>query len=182
MVDQFLDHLFNQYQKNPSEFAFNPELHKYVGQNYAPSGKGFNQQKHLELLRLIAFEIEKKSNTPQYLDFLKALLFSLLEEPGISHQHTISRKKTPSLYAKLNQMESLYSPYSPLKADGIPYLFKDPQRDLSISNSQLHALTTALDSYPNLIPKQNLEHSYNKTYKRKRTSSPRPSHSPSKKK
>jgi hypothetical protein len=66
---QILEYLFNEYRKNP-DFASDPIIHQYINQNYAPSTTGFNKNKHLELLRLIAFEIEKKSNTPQYLEFL----------------------------------------------------------------------------------------------------------------
>ncbi len=136
---QILDYLFDQYKKNP-DFASEPLIHQFINQNYAPPHTGFNQKKHLELLRLIAFQIEKKSNTPQYLEFLKTLFFSLLEEPGISHQHTLSRQTHPALYKKLNEIDSIYSPYSN------SFLFNDPQRGLSISNTQLHQLTEILET------------------------------------
>jgi hypothetical protein len=173
---QILEYLFNEYRKNP-DFASDPIIHQYINQNYAPSTTGFNKNKHLELLRLIAFEIEKKSNTPQYLEFLKTLLFSLLEEPGISHQHTLSRKTNPALYSKLNQIEPLYSPYSSLKDNNKSFLFKDPQRDLSISNTQLHQFAEILQNNPNLISHQQKDSPKKFTYKRKRES---PNNSPNK--
>ena len=173
---QILEYLFNEYRKNP-DFASDPIIHQYINQNYAPPTTGFNKNKHLELLRLIAFEIEKKSNTPQYLEFLKTLLFSLLEEPGISHQHTLSRKTNPALYSKLNQIEPLYSPYSSFKDNNKSFLFKDPQRDLSISNTQLHQFAEILQNNPNLISHQQKDSPKKFTYKRKRDS---PNNSPNK--
>ena len=164
---QILDYLYGEYLTNP-KFQDDPEIHKYISKNYSSPDEGFNKKKHLELLRLIAFQIEKKSNSPEYIDFLKTLLFTLLEEPGLSHQHTIFSKQNPALYSKLNELES----YSSFLNDDKGFIFKDPDRDLSISNTQLHRLAEIFENNPHAS--DSVIAARNSSYKRKRSS---PSHS-----
>ena len=94
-----------------------------------------NYKKHYELLRLIIYECYKyyRSNSKNYIEFIKDILWILLEQEGISLAHKVYSHKDPKLYSLLSK---------PLLID----IFNDETDNLiKISNTSVHDLLSNIN-------------------------------------
>ena len=134
---------YNQYNKN-SNFSFendNIQLSEKLYKEDLNNGV-LKNTKHYELLRLIInYIIEYEDNT-DYLLFLQSLLFSLLEENGISLIYQVPRNS--DLNNKLFKLDREYRHYSSKDENGKYRLFYHPGKGTSISNTQIYFLIKAI--------------------------------------
>ena len=74
--------MYNEYKNDKEGWTSNPNLVlKAINKYYS------NDEEHYKLLRLIIYRLDEQKYNEQYLDFLKTLLFTLLEENAISLIH-----------------------------------------------------------------------------------------------
>lgn len=122
----FLDTLYNDYfLKDKNNWNFDPRVHKYVRDNlsFITDHDNKNVRKHYELLRFIIYQLCRHQNDEEYLDFLKATLFTLLEENGISLEHILNNKE------KLHSLLSIPELYDS---------FDHGDGTIRISNTKIH--------------------------------------------
>tara|TARA_Y100000385_G_C13105340_1_gene647246 strand:- start:235 stop:783 length:549 start_codon:yes stop_codon:yes gene_type:complete len=78
----FLSDMYNEYKNDKEGWTSNPNVVlKAINKYYS------NDEEHYKLLRLITYRLDEQNYNEQYLDFLKTLLFTLLEENAISLIH-----------------------------------------------------------------------------------------------
>ena len=139
----YLNYMYNEYKKNPDWFSdinnvnLSTELYKEDLNN-----NKLSDTKHFELLRLIINYIIDHENNIHYLLFLKSLLFSLLEENGISLIYTVPSHT--DLNNKLFKLDRLYRHYAPKDEKGENRLFYHPGKGITISNTQIYFLIDAI--------------------------------------
>jgi len=91
---KFLDELYNNYYlKNKDEWTSQYDTHNYVIKNLSFMNNPGNVKKHYELLRYIIYQLCSHKNDNAYLNFLKEMFFTLLEENAISLEHVVSNKE-----------------------------------------------------------------------------------------
>lgn len=90
----FLLELYNNYYlKNKTEWTTQVDTHNYVIKNLSFMKNKNNIRKHYELLRYIIYKLCSHKNDVDYLEFLKEMFFTLLEENAISLEHLVSNKE-----------------------------------------------------------------------------------------
>ena len=121
----FLSDMYNEYKNDKEGWTSNPNIVlKAINKYYA------NDEEHYKLLRLIIYRLDEQNYNEQYLDFLKTLLFTLLEENAISLIH----KEGNNSKTYFNQgFKNILKKY--------PEIFI-PDNNYSISNTQVTQLIT----------------------------------------
>jgi hypothetical protein len=89
-----------------------------------------NVKKHYELMRYIIYQLCSHKNDDAYLNFLKQILFTLLEENAISLEHVVSNKE--NLHSLLSIPE-LYQ------------IFDHGDGTIRISNTKVHQFVELLE-------------------------------------
>ena len=91
---KFLDELYkNYYLENKDEWTFQTNTNNYVINNLSFINDSKNVRKHYELLRYIIYQLCSNKNDKDYLNFLKQMVFTLLEENAISLEHVVTNKE-----------------------------------------------------------------------------------------
>ena len=106
---KFLDKLYNNYYlKNKDEWEFQYDTHNYVIKNLSFMNNSDNVKKHYELMRYIIYQLCSYKNDNDYLNFLKQLFFTLLEENAISLEHVVSNKENLHFLLSIPELNSIF--------------------------------------------------------------------------
>ena len=106
---KFLDELYNNYYlKNKDEWTTQYDTHNYVIKNLTFMNNPDNVKKHYELLRYIIYQLCSHKNDDDYLNFLKQMFFTLLEENAISLEHVVSNKENLHSLLSIPQLNSIF--------------------------------------------------------------------------
>lgn len=105
----FLDELYNNYYlKNKDEWTTQYDTHNYVIKNLSFMNNPGNVKKHYELLRYIIYQLCSHKNDNAYLNFLKEMFFTLLEENAISLEHVVSNKENLHSLLSIPELNSIF--------------------------------------------------------------------------
>jgi len=128
---KFLNQLYNNYYlKNKDEWITQLETHEYVIKNLSFMNNDNNERKHYELLRYIIYQLCNYKNDKDYLNFLKQMFFTLLEENAISLDHVVTNKE--NLHYLLSIPELISS-------------FDNDDGTIRISNTKVHQFVELIE-------------------------------------
>lgn len=106
---KFLDELYNNYYlKNKDEWTNQYDTHNYVIKNLSFMNNPGNVRKHYELLRYIIYQLCSHKNNNDYLNFLKQMFFTLLEENAISLEHVVSNKENLNSLLSIPELNIIF--------------------------------------------------------------------------
>ena len=106
---KFLDELYNNYYlKNKDEWTTQYDTHNYVIKNLSFMNNPDNVKKHYELMRYIIYQLCSHKNDDAYLNFLKQMFFTLLEENAISLEHVVSNKENLHSLLSIPELNSIF--------------------------------------------------------------------------
>jgi hypothetical protein len=106
---KFLNQLYNNYYlKNKDEWITQLETHEYVIKNLSFMNNDSNERKHYELLRYIIYQLCNYKNDKDYLNFLKQMFFTLLEENAISLDHVVTNKENLHYLLSIPELISIF--------------------------------------------------------------------------
>lgn len=128
---KFLNRLYNNYYlKNKDEWITQLETHEYVIKNLSFMNNDSNERKHYELLRYIIYQLCNYKNDKDYLNFLKQMFFTLLEENAISLEHVVTNKENLHYLLSIPELISIFD-----NGDGT----------IRISNTKVHQFVELLE-------------------------------------
>lgn len=106
---KFLDELYNNYYlKNKDEWTTQYDTHNYVIKNLSFMNNPDNVKKHYELMRYIIYQLCSHKNDDAYLNFLKEMFFTLLEENAISLEHIVSNKENLHSLLSIPELNNIF--------------------------------------------------------------------------
>ena len=106
---KFLDELYNDYYlKNKDNWITQYDTHNYINKNLSFMDNPKNERKHYELLRYIIYQLCSHKNDNDYLNFLKHMFFTLLEENAISLEHVVSNKEKLHSLLSIPELNNIF--------------------------------------------------------------------------
>ena len=144
---EFLKIMYDIYLKDKENFIMDTEVNSMAFREYKIDGL-LNETKHFKLLEEIINKLYYEELSNNYYDFLKDLLFTILEENSISLTYKLNDSNLRNILSLLDRKLG-------------PNLFYRKGHGITLSNTQIHILIDKLiklkreKNYSNFSRKKN---------------------------